>query len=176
MLNLNWNTIFNRIELATGSKGAGKALILFEGTSAKRVRIEKVVNGNDLTLVSELGTCQDNNGRNTPCTIPLERDTSYVITPLSGASCTAQADTPFTEPDLIRLLEPDENMHAAVYAYHCHLTDRDNVHITIVIEDVSGSDPILAAPTHAQSITATPGHMPVHSNNETSTNGTVISG
>lgn len=175
MLNLSWNTIFNRIELSTGSKGAGKAFILFEGTSAKRVRVEKVVNGNDLALVLEISTCQsDNSGRNTPSVVPLERDASYLITPLSGASCTTEANTLFSEPDLLRILEPDDNMHAAVYAYHCHLADRDNVHITIVIEDASGSDPVSAPVTQTES--PAPAPSPVGIGNAASTNGTLIAG
>ncbi len=176
MLNLNWNTLFNRIELSTGSKGAGKAFILFEGTSTKRVRVEKVVSGVGLELAIEISTCQtDNSGRNTPAVVPLAQDTSYVITPLSGASCTTQANTPFSEPDLLHILEPGDEMHAAVYSYHCHLADRDNVHITIVIEDASGGDPAPTPAEQAQSPTQAP-QPPGNVVNEAGTDGTLIDG
>lgn len=139
MANLFWNPGFNRIEFRTGGKGRGAVYLLFEGGCAKSVRLEMMTDAGVISdLVKEICTCTNgSDGRDVPCAIDLLPDQWYALTPLYGVNCSTLPDTKFPETPVMPMLQPNGISIAGVYEYHCHVTDRDNVHITIVIEDAS---------------------------------------
>lgn len=141
MLTQDWNPIFSRIEFLIDNDEKAIVLVQFEGNGVKKVRIDQVSSSGGLTLFNEISTCNGTMNLNIPIKVNLLPGFAYVVTPFSGTSCTAQIDSVFPPPDKTVLTSPTATIAATVCMYHCHLADRDNVHITIVIEDASGGGP-----------------------------------